>query len=220
MVQMPDLPSGSVQVDLTASPIPGKENQTADALSRKRLCLSLHPQGSVTHGPTQLSQESSFAPTPNVDILSLEADLLYSSTQKQYLLHKKIPPLPLSKSTLLFAAFLAYQGLKPQSVNSHLATVRHNQVHTRLPVPNCADWPRLHHMLRGITPPPLHVKWYPPLTIPKTTSAPPYNCSCHAKSSVCLVCSHGRGSIQSLPVVGSLLPSSGYAALANLPCSH
>ena len=27
--------------DLTASPIPGKENQTADALSRRRLCLSL-----------------------------------------------------------------------------------------------------------------------------------------------------------------------------------
>ena len=35
-------------------------------------------------------------------------------------------------------------------------------------------------MLRGIAPPPLHVKWYPPFTIPKTTSAPPYNCSCHA----------------------------------------
>ena len=78
----------------------------------------------------------------------------YNSAQRRYLQFcdsYKLSPLPLSESSLcLFAAYLAYQGLKPQTINSYLAALRHLQVSAGLPTPNRADWPRLHYTLRGI----------------------------------------------------------------------
>lgn len=78
----------------------------------------------------------------------------YSSAQKRYLHFcdsYKIPPLPLSDTSLcLFAAFLAYQGLKQQSIKSYLAALRHLQVSAGLPAPDRSECPRLPYTLRGI----------------------------------------------------------------------
>ena len=74
----------------------------------------------------------------------------YSSAQKRYLSFCEtynLPPLPLSESvTCLFAAFLAHQGLKSQSVSVYLSALRHLQITAGLP----ATWPRLKYVLKGI----------------------------------------------------------------------
>ena len=50
----------------------------------------------------------------------------------------------------LFAAFLAHQGLKPQSISVYLAAIRHLQVSAGLdPAPRDL-WPRLQYVLKGI----------------------------------------------------------------------
>ena len=78
----------------------------------------------------------------------------YNSAQKRYLnfcLLYNLPPLPLAESTLsLFAAYLAYQGLQPQTIKSYLSALRHLQVQAGLPAPNWEEWARLHYTLRGI----------------------------------------------------------------------
>ena len=62
-----------------------------------------------------------------------------------------IPPLPLSElSTCLFAAFLAHQGLKSQSISTYLSAVRHLQISAGLPAPQRSEWPRLQYILKGI----------------------------------------------------------------------
>ena len=63
----------------------------------------------------------------------------------------EIPPLPLSElSTCLFAAFLAHQGLKSQSISTYLSAVRHLQISAGLPAPQRFEWPRLQYILKGI----------------------------------------------------------------------
>ena len=78
----------------------------------------------------------------------------YMSAQKRYLTFcsiYNIPPLPLSESsTCLFAAFLAHQGLKSQTISCYLSALRHLQVSNGLDAPKRADWPRLQYVLKGI----------------------------------------------------------------------
>ena len=78
----------------------------------------------------------------------------YSSAQRRYLSFcqvYQVPPLPLSEvSVCLFAAFLAHQGLKAQSISSYLSALRHLQVSSGLPPPQRAEWPRLQYVLKGI----------------------------------------------------------------------
>ena len=78
----------------------------------------------------------------------------YSSAQKRYLSFCSaygITPLPLSElSTCLFAAFLAHQGLKSQSISSYLSALRHLQVSAGFGPPQRSEWPRLQYVLKGI----------------------------------------------------------------------
>ena len=78
----------------------------------------------------------------------------YSSAQKRYLSFCEIynlPPLPLSEPvSCLFAAFLAHQGLKSQSVSVYLSALRHLQISAGLPAPQRNEWPRLKYVLKGI----------------------------------------------------------------------
>ena len=78
----------------------------------------------------------------------------YSSAQKRYLAFCEtynLQPLPLSESvSCLFAAFLAHQGLKSQSVSVYLSALRHLQISAGLPAPQRAEWPRLQYVLKGI----------------------------------------------------------------------
>ena len=79
----------------------------------------------------------------------------YSSSQRRYinfcnLYH--LSPLPLSECTVcLFAAYLAHQGLQPNSISAYLSALRHLQVSAGLPPPPREDWPRLQYVLKGIT---------------------------------------------------------------------
>ena len=50
----------------------------------------------------------------------------------------------------LFAAFLAHQGLQPNSISAYLSALRHLQVSAGLPPPPRDDWPRLQYVLKGI----------------------------------------------------------------------
>ena len=78
----------------------------------------------------------------------------YTSAQRRYLAFcqtYQIPPLPLSElSTCLFAAFLAHQGLKSQSILSYLSALRHLQISAGLPSPQRSEWPRVQYVLKGI----------------------------------------------------------------------
>ena len=85
----------------------------------------------------------------------------YSAAQRRYLSFCQvyhIPPLPLSEvSVCLFAAFLAHQGLRAQSISTYLSALRQRerrsrlkQVSSGLPPPQRADWPRLQYLLKGI----------------------------------------------------------------------
>lgn len=78
----------------------------------------------------------------------------YSSAQKRYLLFclaYGITPLPLSEvSTCLFAAFLAHQGLKSQSISAYLSALRHLQVSAGFDSPQRSAWLRLQYVLKGI----------------------------------------------------------------------
>ena len=58
----------------------------------------------------------------------------------------------LSERTLcLFASFLAYQGLRAQSISSYLSALRHMQVSAGLAATPRSEWPRLQYILKGIT---------------------------------------------------------------------
>ena len=78
----------------------------------------------------------------------------YTSAQRRYLNFcqtYQISPLPLSEATVcLFAAFLAHQGLKSQSISVYLSGLRHLQVSAGLQPPQRVDWPRLQYVLKGI----------------------------------------------------------------------
>ena len=78
----------------------------------------------------------------------------YSSAQKRYLAFcqcYQIPPLPISEASVcLFAAFLAHQGLKSQSISTYLSGLRHLQVSAGFPPPERSEWPRLQYVLKGI----------------------------------------------------------------------
>ena len=80
--------------------------------------------------------------------------MTYSSAQRRYLSFcqsYQIPPLPLSESSVcLFAAFLAHQGLKSQSISVYLSSLRHLQVSSGFSPPRRCDWPRLQYVLKGI----------------------------------------------------------------------
>ena len=72
----------------------------------------------------------------------------YSSGQRQYVSfcgRYSINPLQWSECTAyLFAAFLAQQGLKPQTISAYLAEVRHLQVMAGYNSPAWMVWPHLH----------------------------------------------------------------------------
>ena len=78
----------------------------------------------------------------------------YSSAQRRYLdfcLQYHLSPLPVSERVAcLFAAFLARQGLKPQSIAGYLAAIRHLQVTAGLEPTLRESWLRLQYVLRGI----------------------------------------------------------------------
>lgn len=123
---------------------------------------------SVAITSSQLSRGHAHGQHPVLDLTSLEGLVQsffargiaqntiksYSSAQKHYLsfcLHYHIPPLPLSElSSCLFAAFLAHQGLKSQSISSYLSAVWHLQISAGLEPPQRATWPRLQYVLKGI----------------------------------------------------------------------
>ena len=50
----------------------------------------------------------------------------------------------------LFVAFLAHQGLKPQTILAYLSAVRHLQISVGLNPTLHASWPRLQYVLRGV----------------------------------------------------------------------
>ena len=78
----------------------------------------------------------------------------YSSARNRYLTFCQqydIPPFPVSeRSTCLFVAFLAHQGLKHQSIAVYLAGLRHFQIAAGLDPTLRSAWPRLQYVLRGI----------------------------------------------------------------------
>ena len=78
----------------------------------------------------------------------------YSSAQKRYQSFcqmYQIPPLPLAESSVcLFAAFMAHQGLKSQSISTYLSGLQHLQVSAGLQPPQRSNWPRLQYVLKGI----------------------------------------------------------------------
>ena len=121
--------------EYTASHIAGKENRAADAL----LSVSLsHP----TDSPSNISliprssPGTSPSPAPVLDFhslgqlvqeffargLSKSSMNSYNSAHRRYFQFcnsYNLPPLPLTELSLcLFSAFLAYQGLKSQSINA------------------------------------------------------------------------------------------------------
>lgn len=78
----------------------------------------------------------------------------YSSAQRRYetfCTSHRIPPLPLTENkSCLFVAFLAEEGLSPQSIASYLAALRHLQIAVGLGAPPTSQWPRLYYTLRGV----------------------------------------------------------------------
>ncbi len=78
----------------------------------------------------------------------------YESSQRRYLHFCKshqVNPLPLSEHILChFAANLAQEGLKHQSIKAYLAGIRNLQITQGLPDPNSVLMPRLHLVLKGI----------------------------------------------------------------------
>ena len=78
----------------------------------------------------------------------------YTSARSRYLAFCEqydLPSLPLTeRTTCLFAAFLAQQGIKPQSISVYLAALRHLTISAGLDPPLRATWPRLQYVLRGI----------------------------------------------------------------------
>ena len=75
----------------------------------------------------------------------------YAFAQKRYLTFcatYNITPLPLSEYLLsLLAAYLAQQGLQPQTFNSYLSALKHLQISAV----NRAEFPRLQYIIRGIS---------------------------------------------------------------------
>ena len=70
----------------------------------------------------------------------------------QFCRESGISPLPLSeRSTCLFVAYLAREGLSPQSIKAYLAAIRHWQIASGLGAPPRDQWPRLHYTLRGVS---------------------------------------------------------------------
>lgn len=78
----------------------------------------------------------------------------YDSAKKRYVEFCRqgdMVPLPLTEDkSCYFAAYLAKQGLAPQTVTSYLAAIRHLQICAGLGAPVTAQWPRLHYTVRGI----------------------------------------------------------------------
>ena len=78
----------------------------------------------------------------------------YSSSQVRYLNFCNkfgINPLPLTdRSLCLFAAFLANEGLRAQSISVYLSALRHLQIAAGLQAPPLSSWPWLPYVLRGI----------------------------------------------------------------------
>lgn len=78
----------------------------------------------------------------------------YESAQRRYLDFcsvAKITPIPVSQyAACLFVAFLAQQGLRPQSIQVYLAAVRHLQISEGLGGPPRAEWPQLQYVVRGV----------------------------------------------------------------------
>ena len=78
----------------------------------------------------------------------------YSSAKNRYIgfcTQAKFSPYPLTQSTLcLFAAFLAQQGLAPQSISIYLSAVRHMEVQVAATASTRASWPYLQYVLKGI----------------------------------------------------------------------
>ena len=78
----------------------------------------------------------------------------YSSAKNRYIgfcTRAKLSPYPLTQSTLcLFAAFLAQQGLAPQSISIYLSAVRHMEVQVAATASTRASWPYLQYVLKGI----------------------------------------------------------------------
>ena len=79
----------------------------------------------------------------------------YSSAQRRYLNFcavYNLSPLPLSEYCLsLFAAFLAYEGLQPQSISAYLSALRHLQISAGLDAVDRSQFPRLQYILKGIS---------------------------------------------------------------------
>ena len=76
------------------------------------------------------------------------------SAKGQYLalsnLYHTLPFLLTEDMACLFAAFLAHQSLKPQSISVYLAAIQHLQVSAGLDLTPHDLWPRLQYVLKGI----------------------------------------------------------------------
>ena len=155
------------QFDHVAKHVAGRDNVAADALSRNRLpqFVALFPQGSTTSvelpEPLRLlllqpplSTLEGFAKELFAKGLASRTKSSYGSAQRRYLTFcdcYSLSPLPLSESNLcLFAAFLAHEGLQPQSISGYLSALRHLQITAGLAAPARSDWPRLQYVLKGV----------------------------------------------------------------------
>lgn len=78
----------------------------------------------------------------------------YASAKKRYLAFSetyRLSPVPLTENVLcLFAAFLALQGLRPQSIGVYLAGVGHLEIANGGGPAQRDKWPRLQYLLKGI----------------------------------------------------------------------
>lgn len=76
----------------------------------------------------------------------------YLSAQRCYLAFRltyQIPSLPLSELfTCLLTMFLAFQGLKYQSIATYLSALHHLQITADLNIPQLNAWGRLHYVLK------------------------------------------------------------------------
>ena len=88
--------------------------------------------------------------------LAPSTDRTYSSAKKKYLefcSQANLPAFPVTQNVAcLFVAFLAHQGLQPQSISVYLSALglRHLQITEGLITLPRSNWPQLQYILKGI----------------------------------------------------------------------
>ena len=145
------------RLTITASHIPGRKNTLADDLSRNKI-TSLFLTGPLHAQDPHATPSDGPRPSPEsqtgLDVTVLDGAVkgycrlkIAPSTRKTYesavrrfgsfcSKYSIMNPFPVDKSILCyFVAFLAIDGLAPQSIKSYLVAIRHTQIEAGLPEP-------------------------------------------------------------------------------------